>query len=74
MLPNSRPLGTVDENALRVCGLLVQLDLERIGVPFDQAGEGIPVLLDRWSPQHLVRPYLAASFRLIHLTSVGWRD
>jgi hypothetical protein len=35
MLPSSRPLGTVDQDAPGVCGLLVQLDLERIGVPFD---------------------------------------
>jgi len=35
MLSGSRPLRTVNQNVLRVRGPFVQLDFERVGVPFD---------------------------------------
>jgi hypothetical protein len=61
----------VDQNAPGVCGLFVQLNLKRVGVPFDETAEGTQVLraaLTCTRPATAHVPYrqrwLSASLRL----------
>ena len=66
VLAGSRTLSPVDQEFLRLAAQLVQLDLERIGVPIDKLRESHPGLLDRHSTPNLIPPRLAARLRLIH--------
>jgi hypothetical protein len=66
VLPGSRALSPVDQQFPRLTGGLVQLDLERIGIPLDKPCESRPILLDRHTTPNLIPPRLAARLRLIH--------
>jgi hypothetical protein len=66
VLTGSRTLSPVDQELPRLTGRLVQLDLERIGIPLDKARESRPILLDRDPTPNLIPPRLAARLRLIH--------
>ena len=66
VLPGSRALSPVDQQCPRLTGGLVQLDLQRIGIPLDKPRESRPILLDRHTTPNLIRPRLAARLRLIH--------
>jgi hypothetical protein len=66
VLSGSRALSPVDQQCPRFTGGLVQLDLERIGIPLDKPRESSPVLLDRHTTPNLIPPRLATRLRLIH--------
>jgi hypothetical protein len=66
MLPGILALGAVDDQRPRVGRQLVQFNLERVGVIFDEPGQGVPVLLRGHSPTHLLPPGLPTHLRLVH--------
>jgi hypothetical protein len=66
VLPGSRALSPVDQQYPRLTGGLVQLDLERIGIPLDKPRERRPILLNRHTTPNLIPPRLTARLRLIH--------
>jgi hypothetical protein len=66
VLAGSRTLSLVDQELLRLGSQLIQLDLERIGIPIDKLRESHSVLLDRHPTPNLIPPRLAARLRLIH--------
>src|SRR3954468_12005393 len=66
VLAGSRTLSSVDQELLRFGSQLIQLHLERIGVPINKSRESPAVLLDRHPTPNLISPRLAARLRLIH--------
>ena len=66
VLPGSRTLSPVDHQFPRLTGGLIQLDLERIGIPLGEPRECHPILLHRPPTPNLIPPRLAARLRLIH--------
>lgn len=60
VLASSRTLSPVDQEHLGLTGGFVQLDLEGIGIPLNQARDSHSILLDRHATPNLVPPRLAA--------------
>jgi hypothetical protein len=66
VLAGPRTLSPVDQEHLRLASHLVQLNLERIGIPIDKTRESHSVLLDRHPTPNLIPPRLPARLRPIH--------
>ncbi|GAB2806287.1 hypothetical protein GCM10027176_09090 [Actinoallomurus bryophytorum] len=66
VLAGSQTLSLVDQELLQLGSQLIQLNLERIGVPIDKLRESHSVLLDRHPTPNLIPPRLATRLRLIH--------
>ena len=73
MLSGAASLGAVDEQRPWVGCQLVQLDLERVCVVLDEAGQGRPVLLNGASSAHSIPPDVPTRLRRIHVFDVSSR-